>query len=791
MNLVEKYQKVLEIIKSGTSLKDDTYVSQFLEATGSILNGVEDVEKFGILNLVKNELAESSNGCCFGGGMVTKDVEDQNILWNFVIDLSTIVIKSVPELSCDLLKLVGVCEIKNHASTNYIPVLQFYSQVFQCTSHVLEIARYICKDNKFWEKFLHPVNIAEKNKYVTKATVDCIAAYVKFSLEASKLNQKPKGCEISVLLESNLKAMVSVGLEKTGSGIFEVLNKVMEILDLKSLDEFLLPLIKESIDFKKILKIDKYLDSSTVLRCYITTYLKDPDFNTIKAHLQSIFINPTQSLQSKKMVIVNVARFSELSELFLFVLEQFLETQTLFKLCQYFFSFHTVKSMMSRCENAHIAQKVFSLIAKYFKLYSDDIYDSSYSNNFIRNLCLFSSNFFSYHDLNLFEVDLVINPIMNITKQKYEVDDFVKSDALGLLSVLLQKIGQVENLDEVVKTLCGFACDQGALNVVRDSALLCLSKLLSNKSLSLSLSESEIELISCVILKASSGRDELVKGAAVMTQTAMLMHLADQVPCSQINKFFPSKEVDALKICDKYNEEERIEMMKLASQVHEKMNDPGTLDVVRSFVLTSLDVDTNWDVKVHSVQFWKAVYRKACAKHHGEPDQLIKHLEKHSFFTGVVLGYQDYEDSVKSCYYKFIKDLDFVNMNVGSEMINYTLKRKVEETSLAEPNVKKKLIKTNNWDDDTNRDDEIEDILDENDTSLVNCLTERSAIKENLKPIKRKEFPSNSVQDFIKFQLDLINPKTELNKETVLESVLDEIIQSSSEESQLDLVDCY
>eukprot|EP00090_Calanus_glacialis_P027794 TRINITY_DN4412_c0_g1_i1.p1 TRINITY_DN4412_c0_g1~~TRINITY_DN4412_c0_g1_i1.p1 ORF type:complete len:805 (+),score=202.19 TRINITY_DN4412_c0_g1_i1:232-2415(+) len=727
--------------------------------------------------------------------MATKDSEDQNILWNFVLDLSTIVIKSVPELSCEILKLVGVCEISNHASTNYIPVLQFYSQVFQCTSNVLEIARFICKDNKFWEKFLFPVNLAEKNKYVTKATVDCIAAYVKFSLEASKLNQKPKGCEIRVLLESNLQALVSGGLNITGSGcdIFEVLNKVMEIVEQKSLDEFLLPLIKESIDFVKILKKDRYLDSTALLRCYITTYLDDPEFSTIKAYLQSIFINPTQSLQSKKMVIVNVAKFSELSEVFLFVLEQFLEntSETMFTLCQYFFSFHTVKSMMTRCENTRIAQKLFSLIAKYFKLYSDDIYDSSYSDTFIRNLCLFSGNFFSYHDLNLFEVKSVINPIMNITKQKYEVDDFVKSDALGLFSVLLQKIGQVENLDEVVRTLCGFACDQGALNVVRDSALLCISKLLSNKSLSLSLSELVIELISCVILKATSGRDQLVKGAAVMTQTAMLEHLADQVKCSQVNKFFPSKEVDALKICDNYNEEERIEMMKLASRVHEKFEDPGTLDLVKTFVLTSLDVDTNWDVKVHSVQFWKAVYRKARAKHHGDPVKLIKHLEKHSFFTGVVLGYQDYEDSVTSCYHKFIKDLDFANMNVGSETINHALKRKVEEASLDEPTVQKKVIRTNIWDNDTNRDDEIEDILDENDTSLVNCLTERSSIRENLKPIGRKALPSNSVHDFLKFQLDLLNPQTELSKETVLESVLDEIIQSSSDESQIDMVDCY
>eukprot|EP00092_Neocalanus_flemingeri_P006050 GFUD01006519.1.p1 GENE.GFUD01006519.1~~GFUD01006519.1.p1 ORF type:complete len:801 (+),score=164.53 GFUD01006519.1:39-2441(+) len=800
MSMIEKHKQVLEIIKSGASLKDDTYVSQFLETTGSVLHNVEDVEKFGLLDLIIRELAESRSGCCFGGEMDSKDAEVQNVVWNFIIDLSTTVVKSVSDLSYELLRVVGICSIDSHVSSNYIPILQFYTQVFLCKSNVLDIARFLCEENCFWEQFLQSVIIKKANKYVNKAVVDCISEYVKFSLEASKLNQRPKGCEIKVLLESNLKILVSLG-HKTGCNqvgsrcdVFEILNQIIDNLDEKNLDSFLFPLVKELINFDKIMKTETSVPS-TVLRCYIKTYLTDPNFHNIKTYLKFIFTNSKCSIDSKKRVIVNVSNFQELSEVFKFILDKFCEdsTEPMFSLCRYFFSFHTVESMVKRCEDVEIAHKVFALIVKHLKQYSDDLCDSTCNQNFIRNVFLFGGCFFKLHDLNLFDMYSVIDPILTISNHKYEVDDFVRSDALGLLRVILSKIENVENLNILAKTLCGFACDPGSLNVVRDSALMCLSSLLLNKFLALKLSEKEIELVSCVILKANSGKDKLVKGAAVIIQTSMFEHLVDKVSCNQVAKFFPSEEVNDLEICDIYADEERKEMMKLASKVHMKLEDPVLLDLAKSFVLTSLDVDTNWDVKVHSVQFWKAVYIKACESSHGDPVKLIKHLEKHYFFTGLVLGCHDYEESVKTCYFKFIKEMDFGHLKgrIGEE--SHNLKRKVEEVSfLNMSRVKKRMVLTNEVEDDISREEEIEDLLEENDPSLVNSLTERSKSKEKFSlNEKKKSYPCCSLNDFLLFQLELLNPEIAISQEASLESVLDDIIQSSSDESLIDLVDCY
>jgi len=792
MNLLEKHQKVLEIIKSGSSLKDDTYLSQFLETTGSILHSIEDVDKFGLLDLIYKELADSSSGCCVGGVMALKDPEEQNILWNFIIDLSTTVIKSVPELTFKLLGVVGICDVTNHVNSNYIPILQFYSQVFKSKYNILEIASFLCKENHFWNKFLNNVNLVEANNYVTKSTIECFADYVKFFLNASQLNQRPKGCEIKVQLESNLNILVSEGIKAdTSIDIFGVLNKIVESLDQEKLERFLFPLIKDNIDFDKLLLSEKYAGSSTILNCYIKTYLKGPSFQNIISYLKSIFTNPKHSIDTKKKVIVIVSKFPELSQVLKLILDQFIENNTEAELCQYFFNFHTVKSMMDRCKEAEIAQKVFSLIVKHLDQYSKDIYDEHYSDNFIKNVCLFGSSFFKVKDVNLFDVVSVINPILNISKQKLGVDDFVRSEALGLLNVIIRKIGDLESFDNLVRTLGVFACDTGSLYVVRDSALICISSLLLNRNLALRLSDTEIELISCVILKASSGKDQLVKGSAVKAQTSMLEHLADKVSLNQLRKFFPSEDVNPLDICDIYSDEERIEMMNLASKVHEKLEDPDILKLVKYFVLTSLEVDTNWDVKVHSVQFWKSVYRKASVTSNCKPFQILKHLEEHSFFTGLVLGCQDYEDSVVSSYFKFTNDVNLLPLKEAIGEGNHSLKRKVEEVSNVEPRVKKKVIDNNCDDEDAERAEEIEDLLDETDTSLVNMLTERVKFQEKFALKERKLFPSISISEFLDFHSELLNPEIVISQETKLESVLDDIIQSSSDESQIDLVDCY
>jgi len=794
MSLLEKYRKVLELIKSGADLKDDTYVSQFLESTESVLQSKEDVHRLCIWDFILDELSESHIGCSIKDNV---DPEVQHSWWNFLVDMATTVLKSVPEFTFDLIQAVGIFDVNSNANTNLIPLLQFYCQVFQSHSNVLEIANYICKENLFWDKFLDQVIVKEKNKYVTKATIECVADYVKFLLKASELNYKPKGCAISVLLESNLKSLTNKLRSNSlnyGSfcDVFEILNKVVEKLDRKSLDGFLFPLVKENVNFLKVLN-DGHSLTSAALKCYISTSKVDAaDFVNVKEILQSIFVDPKASLKTRKALIVNIIQFPELSDVLLFVLEQFSEnsSDSTFLLCQYFFSFHTVKSMMRRCEDPKVALKVFNLLSTYLAQYSENLYEQNFNKNFIRNICLFSTSFLAMHNLNLFEVSSVAEASINIAKQKYEVDDYVRSDALQLLGAILGKVEHMDNVGLVARTLCGLVCDIGALNVVRDSALSCISSLLSNRNLALALSLVDLDIIISVLLKTVSGKEQVLKSGAVVAENALIANLSDRVKCTQVGQFFPSKEVDPLKICDVKNDDERKQLMKLASTVHEKLEDSDLLDVAKTFVLTALDVDTNWDVKVHSVDFWKAVYRKACLKYpsKGSDPEFLKYLEKHSFFTGVILGYQDYEESVKSAYFYFIKTLDLEGLAVSANIND--LKRKHDEFSPMEPPMKKlgtarKTLEAT----DGNRDDEIEDILEENDKSLVKCLTGRPNFKESNKKSKEKNLPSYSLKDLL--QLEVINPESELSSEAVLESVLDEIIQSCSDENLIDLVDCY
>jgi len=796
MSLLEKYRKVLELIKTGADLKDDTYVSQFLESTESVLQSKGDVDRLGILDFILDELSESNNRCSIRDNA---DPEEQHSWWNFLVDMAASVLKSVPEVTYDLIQAVGIHDVNSNANNNLIPLLQFYCQVFLSNSNILEIASYICKENLFWDKFLDPVIVKEKNKYATKATIECVADYVKFLLRASELNYKPKGCEIAVLLESNIKGLINklkANSDNHGSfcDVFEILNKVVEKLDQKRLDGFLFPIIKENVNFLKVLNVSHSL-TSAALKCYISTSKADADdFVNVKEFLQSIFVDPKASLKSRKMLIANIIQFPEFSEVLLFVLDQLSEksSDSTFLLCQYFFSFHTVKSMMRRCEHPKVAQKVFNLLSTYLNQYSENLFEHNYNKNFIRNICLFSTAFLAQQDLSLFEVSASAKAAINIAEQKYEEDDYVRSDALQLLGVILGKVEYMVNLGLLVRTLCGLVCDIGAMNVVRDSALSCISSLLINRKLALTLSSVDLDIVVMILHKTVSGREQILKSGAVIAGTALIANLSDRHPvkCNQICQFFPSKELDPLKICDVKNDEERKQLMKLASTVHEKYEDSDLLDLVKTYVLTALDVDTNWDVKVHSVAFWKAVFRKACLKYpaKGDDPEFLKYLEEHSFFTGVILGYQDYEDSVKSTYFRFIKTLDLEDWSVSARI--HDLKRKQDDFSPMEPPVKKSSTVSRTLEAaDGNRDDEIEDILEENDKSLVKCLNGRPNFKESYTKPQGKKIPFYSLEDLL--QLKVVDPESEIGSEAVLESVLDEIIHSCSDENLIDLVDCY
>ena len=747
------------------------------------------MDRLGILDFLMDEFSDSHFGCHIEDNV---DPENQVSWWNFLVDLATTVVKSVPGLSCDLIKVVGIYDVNSNVINNLIPLLQFYSQVFKSNSNILEIANYICKENLFWEKFLDQAIMMEKNKYVTKATIECVADYVEFLLEASELNFKPKGCGICVLLETNLKRLTSnlrPNSFKYGHfcDVFEIFNKVADKLEQKKLNAFLFPFIKENVNFLKFLTNGHSL-TSAALKCFISTSIAE-DLVNVKEFLQSIFVDPKASLKSKKIVIVNIIQFPELSDVLLYVLEQFSKdsSESTSLLCQYFFSFHTVKPMMRSCEDSKVAQKVFSLISTYLAKYSESTNDQNFGKTFIRNICLFSTSFLALHNLNTFDVSSVSEASINISKQKYGIDDHVRSDALQLLGVILGKVDHMVNVGLVARALCGLVYDIGALNVVRDSALSCISSLLSNRNLALALSIEDLDLINLMLLRTISGKEQLLKSEAVVAESALIANLSDRVKCSLASQFFPSKEEDPLKICDIKNDDERKQLMKLASIVHEKLEDPEVLDLVKTFVLTALDVDTNWDVKVHSVDFFKAVYNKACMKYTGKGSdpEFLKYLDEHSFFTGVILGYQDYEDSVKSIYFRFIKSLDLKAWGLNDNL-NHS-KRKYDESSRMEPPAKK-LGAVHTLEADDARDDEIEDILEENDKSLVKCLTGRPNSKTH-KSLKEKTFPSYSLEDLLR--LELVDPESEISSEAVLESVLDEIIQSCSDENLIDLVDCY
>ena len=89
--------------------------------------------------------------------------------------------------------------------------------------------------------------------------------------------------------------------------------------------------------------------------------------------------------------------------------------------------------------------------------------------------------------------------------------------------------------------------------------------------------------------------------------------------------------------------------------------------------------------------------------------------------------------------------------------------------------------------------EEINRIVDVTDKKLVeNILTVRSREPANTaKHQNRTLVPNCSYPQFRLFLSNISDPATAVSSEAELQSILEDILQSCSEECQLDLIDCY
>ena len=623
----------------------------------------------------------------------------------------------------------------------------------------------------------------------------------------SDINQTSKGCELKLQLEANLKQLIEANFKtNTNCDIFDYLRVVMETIDGEPHRRFILTILNENINFDVLKNDRRFMTSSNFMYCLIKTQLCDGEKNyqKLQDYLNSILMSSKHAFSTKKILIAMVLKTAEFHNTLLEVWERFLnepsEENTL--MSQYILSCSKeimMKKKWSTNESSNVTtvltgHKVMEQLFLLYKNHSELVNDKM-----MRSVTQIGRECYDVRFCGIVEVDELIQTLLSIINQRFSVEDYFKSDILAFLCVLLKnckdfpkidnEASSIYNTDKILSSFVTLACDQRSMYNVRDSALLCISELFSNGVKF----PFESGKLMCALEKIFSIKNRVLQPSTTSCVTKSIVRQVQTKSMEIICQIFPSVDLDGLTYCDVYSDEERMEMMKLASRIwfdvkrSSESNKESVCDIVKNFALKSLKYDSYWDVKLHSARFWEAVLDEAldCSF---AGTEMVEYLEQQHFLTGLVLGLSDYENSVKSAYFELMNTDKFRRLKLVTSFTKPT--DNPEDTKL----MIRKNIPSNHLFMDYD-DDQVEDILEVNDKYLVKSLSVRpskdlklsfshkqnDACLERVSRSKFEKFCSEVVRD----------PKNDVDQTGNLNSIMEDIIQSCSGECQMDLIDCY
>jgi len=293
-------------------------------------------------------------------------------------------------------------------------------------------------------------------------------------------------------------------------------------------------------------------------------------------------------------------------------------------------------------------------------------------------------------------------------------------------------------------------------------------------------------MILLVVDKIFASNSGQLKASAIRVVTALLANRGrGLVDKSLLERIFPGEDIAGLELCDLFSDEERLALVCLASCVvaGEEPDEKLTERIV-DFIIKTVRYDTSWDVKCQSLQFWRVLHSATESRHSGETGEMMKELERLQFFTGLMLGYQDYEESVRSKYFSFIKSCHNLEIT-GSVFDSVDTRSQPQHVEISHGSTQTDTVMQS--------EEEINRIVDVPDKKLVeNLLTERDREPTvNKAHAKGRQIASWSYEKFQASLKNISDPTTVVSPEAELQSILEDILQSCSEDCQLDLIDCY
>ena len=575
------------------------------------------------------------------------------------------------------------------------------------------------------------------------------------------------------------------GQAKDGA-IFDILQQVIEKIHHNQDDlKFVSEILRDNINFDIVSRTESYLTSPSMLYCYIAVQSSEENQEKVSDYLTFLILSPQHSIKCKKSVVQNVVKFTGLKEILYLVFDQFLQrlTPEFGELARYSISvLIRNKTIWSEHHPHHpqLTEKINTVLLRQLQLFSE--ISEIVTDKAMRGLCEITRGYLKTVPSDKVTAD-ILQTLVNIAGLRMKVDDFIRSSSLGVVGSLLPSLSSLASSSANLAAFCSLALDQSTEVGVRDSALLCVGALVANTALSLT--EEDHSLVRLVVDKILGSNSGQLKASAVGVVTALLSNRGAPCDRSLLERIFPGEDVDGLELCDLFSDQERLALVSLASSVAATEEpDEKVLERIVEFLIKTVRYDSSWDVKCESLQFWRVLHSAAQSRHSSDPQQMIEFLERFQFFTGLMFGYQDYEESVRCRYFSFIKSCyDLNNPGADTDPVDISNHTEHIQTSPGIPQSDTVM----------ESEEEINRIVDVTDKKLVeNILTGRSREPANTaKHHDRTLIPNCSFPQFRLFLSNISDPATAVSPEAELQSILEDILQSCSEDCQLDLIDCY
>ena len=795
----ELLPRVLQLLEAGVDLHDDTYEAQFLDALERVILAEDESFKHDLLSHCTHSL-ESSN----------------LVNVKFSLSLATLVIKCLPDVTIRIMDRISL-PLVSDSDDSWTFYLQFYQQVFKN----LDPEKVKSLGVEFWSKFLLPackVRKEELSKYICQDIQNTFASYVEYFLSLSEC-QDSEMKSVKGQLEGDLKQLhLAIGPKildylKPLVGKMMTDNQAPINSNANGISEnsppsgfkFILDWVNQNLRNERADPASKWMYEPKHIspnRLYCDLEMESMVQNG-KHDLFSSHGFESSKPAVKKRICTAWVKSGSIGPLTAYILIRDCLEKDIW-LIQHALALLTEESdLASLCSplgyHQDLKETLIAIVHKIFQLHQEE--SEWVTNKTIRVVIQFGKKFFGNQNAPLPRDHFLL--LLDIASQKYSGDDFIKGDILLLLSLILRNGPAYPDCQELIPRLTALARDRSLTLNVRDSALRCLESFLegSNKSLLSDkpeqlLNEETLDRIMMAVKQILICNERSLKAPAIAISRHLLGHenIGQELQHQLLSQSFPDPDVDSLTYCDLYHDDARLEMIRLAAghwgtlqSSPESMNiavENSQLRMV-NFVIGSLRHDSFWEVKRESASFLEAVFEESKTKEN--VGSRIMYLEKHKFFTGITLGLRDYESPVRERFFSFLKQrrdalTEFLNVDL---VIN---ERRDNKDTSERKGVKRKHHTELGFDEE-----EVEDILDVNDKTLVNMLNKRQRTQTDSGSCDTgdKAPPSVSFSEFRYLCTRLMDPRVPEDPVTDLHSIMEDILASSSGEGQIDLVDCY